>query len=157
MGTVRREITIVGSRDRATTTGTIDTGAVISVLPESIAARIGISNRRMVRRKLADGRVVTVPGGTVRDIILLGRSVRETVGIPITIPVTVMGDQVLIGVQVLEYLNMSVNPTSGTIEEHGPILRASRVSNPISSTERSRISERAWRRRKAKRGGQRCA
>ena len=81
----------------------IDTGAVRSTIPPNVADRLGLLRMRRTEAKYADGRVEEVDMTEALTIELLGR---ETETSPM-----VLGEQILLGVTVLEELDLMVDCT----------------------------------------------
>src|SRR5438874_16861 len=79
----------------------IDTGAVRSTIPSAIADRLGLIRVGHTDAKYADGRVEEVDMTEAMSIELLGRKA--------TIVPMVLGEQILLGVIVLEELNLMVD------------------------------------------------
>ncbi len=81
----------------------VDTGAVRSVIPESVAQRLGLPKKRVKTVAYADGRTESVPlaGPLVFDIE--GRDTYDDA--------YVLGDEVLIGQTVLEKMDWLVDCT----------------------------------------------
>jgi len=86
----------------------VDTGATYSVIPPSLADRLGVS--RLPRKQtiiLADGRRIEAEVGTV--MVRIGdRSAATTV-------VIAECDEPLLGVEALEALGLAVDPTTGSL------------------------------------------
>ena len=98
----------------------IDTGAVQSVIPSAVADRLGLMRLRRTDAKYADGRVEEVDLAEVVMIEMLGRQIEIT-------PM-VLGEHVLLGVMVLEGLDLMVDchsnrlvPSQGTWDQ--PVFR----------------------------------
>ena len=98
----------------------IDTGAVQSVIPSAVADRLGLMRLRRTDAKYADGRVQEVDLAEVVIIEMLGRQIEIT-------PM-VLGEHVLLGVMVLEGLDLMVDchsnrlvPSQGTWDQ--PVFR----------------------------------
>ena len=98
----------------------IDTGAVQSVVPSAVADRLGLMRLRRTDAKYADGRVEEVDLAEVVMIEMLGRQIEIT-------PM-VLGEHVLLGVMVLEGLDLMVDchsnrlvPSQGTWDQ--PVFR----------------------------------
>jgi clan AA aspartic protease len=79
----------------------VDTGAVQTVLPPQITARLGLGVRRQRVVKYADGRTETVDVTEPLVVELEGRDTLEEA--------LVLGDEVLIGQTVLEKLDLFVD------------------------------------------------
>ena len=86
----------------------VDTGATYSLIPPSLADRLGVS--RLPRKQtiiLADGRRIEAEVGTV--MVRIGdRSAATTV-------VIAECDEPLLGVEALEALGLAVDPTTGSL------------------------------------------
>jgi clan AA aspartic protease len=98
----------------------IDTGAVQSVIPATVADRLGLIRLRRTDVKYADGRVEEVDLAEVVTIEMLGRQIEIT-------PM-VLGEHILLGVMVLEGLDLMVDchrnrlvPYQGTQDQ--PVFR----------------------------------
>ena len=98
----------------------IDTGAVRSTLPAAVADRLGLFRIRRTDAKYADGRVEEVDMTEAVTVEILGR---ETEMNPM-----VLGEQILLGVMVLEGLDLMVDcnrnrlvPYQGTWDQ--PVFR----------------------------------
>jgi clan AA aspartic protease len=88
----------------------VDTGATYALVPEDLADRLGlVKSPRSVRVTLADGRERDLPFGTVL-VRLEGREAAATVLI------APAGAEPLIGVEALEALGLSVDPTTGRLK-----------------------------------------
>ena len=105
---------------RYETEALIDTGAVQSVIPAAVADRLGLLRLRRTDAKYADGRVEEVDLAEVVTIEMLGRHIEIT-------PM-VLGEQILLGVMVLEGLDLMVDchqnrlvPSQGTWDQ--PVFR----------------------------------
>ena len=90
-----------GQVQRYETEALIDTGAVQSVIPAAVADRLGLLRLRRTDAKYADGRVEEVDLAEVVTIEMLGRQIEIT-------PM-VLGEQILLGVMVLEGLDLMVD------------------------------------------------
>src|SRR5947209_1934653 len=105
---------------RYETEALIDTGAVRSTIPAAVADRLGLMRLRRTDAKYADGRVEEVDLAEVVMIEMLGRQIEIT-------PM-VLGEHVLLGVMVLEGLDLMVDchsnrlvPSQGTWDQ--PVFR----------------------------------
>jgi clan AA aspartic protease len=105
---------------RYETEALIDTGAVQSVIPSAVADRLGLMRLRRTDAQYADGRIEEVDLAEVVIIEMLGRQIEIT---PI-----VLGEHVLLGVMVLEGLDLMVDchsnrlvPSQGTWDQ--PVFR----------------------------------
>ena len=105
---------------RYETEALIDTGAVQSVIPSAVADRLGLMRLRRTDAQYADGRIEEVDLAEVVIIEMLGRQIEIT-------PM-VLGEHVLLGVMVLEGLDLMVDchsnrlvPSQGTWDQ--PIFR----------------------------------
>lgn len=105
---------------RYETEALIDTGAVRSVISSALADRLGLMCLRRTEVKYADGRVEEVDMTEIFTVEMLGR---ET-----DIAAMVLGEQILLGVMVLEDLDLMVDchsnrlvPSQGTWDQ--PIFR----------------------------------
>jgi clan AA aspartic protease len=105
---------------RYATEALIYTGAVQSVIPSAVADRLGLMRLRRTDAKYADGRVEEVDLAEVVMIEMLGRQIEIT-------PM-VLGEHVLLGVMVLEGLDLMVDchsnrlvPSQGTWDQ--PVFR----------------------------------
>ena len=109
-----------GQVHRYETEALIDTGAVQSVVPAAVADRLGLMRLRRTDAKYADGRVEEVDLAEVVTVEILGRQIEIT-------PM-VLGEHVLLGVMVLEGLDLMVDchrnrlvPSQGTWDQ--PVFR----------------------------------
>ena len=105
---------------RYETEALIDTGAVQSVIPSAVADRLGLMRLRRTDAQYADGRIEEVDLAEVVIIEMLGRQIEIT-------PM-VFGEHVLLGVMVLEGLDLMVDchsnrlvPSQGTWDQ--PVFR----------------------------------
>ncbi len=135
MGQVHVHVTLINYREavlarlgqleasqvhRYETEALIDTGAVQSVVPAAVADRLGLMRLRRTDAKYADGRVEEVDLAEVVTVEMLGRQIEIT-------PM-VLGEHVLLGVMVLEGLDLMVDchrnrlvPSQGTWDQ--PVFR----------------------------------
>jgi clan AA aspartic protease len=88
---------------RYETEALIDTGAVRSTIPAAVAERLGLFRLRKTDAKYADGRVEEVDVTEAVTVEILGR---ETEMNPM-----ILGEQILLGVLVLEGLDLMVDCT----------------------------------------------
>jgi clan AA aspartic protease len=105
---------------RYETEALIDTGAVRSAIPAAVAERLGLFRLRKTDAKYADGRVEEVDVTEAVAVEILGR---ETEMSPM-----ILGEQILLGVIVLEGLDLMVDcnrnrlvPYQGTWDQ--PVFR----------------------------------
>ena len=98
----------------------IDTGAVRSTIPAAIADRLGLCRLGHTDAKYADGRVEEVDMTEAMSIEILGRRA--------IVAAMVLGEQILLGVTVLEELDLMVDcnrnrlvPYQGTWDQ--PVFR----------------------------------
>jgi clan AA aspartic protease len=105
---------------RYETEALIDTGAVRSTIPTAVAERLGLFRLRKTDAKYADGRVEEVDMTEAVTVEILGR---ETEMNPM-----ILGEQILLGVMVLEGLDLMVDcnrnrlvPYQGTWDQ--PVFR----------------------------------
>ncbi len=98
----------------------IDTGTVQSVIPAAVADRLGLLRLRHTDAQYADGRVEEVDVAEVVTLEMLGRQIKMT-------PM-VLGEHILLGVMVLEGLDLMVDchrhrlvPYQGTQDQ--PVFR----------------------------------
>jgi clan AA aspartic protease len=98
----------------------IDTGAVRSAMPAAVADRLGLLRLRRTDAQYADGRVEAVNMTEVFTIEMLGRQTEMSA--------MVLGEHLLIGVTVLEELDLMVDglrqrlvPYQGTPDQ--PVFR----------------------------------
>jgi clan AA aspartic protease len=105
---------------RYETEALIDTGAVRSAIPAAVAERLGLFRLRKTEAKYADGRVEEVDMTEAVTVEILGR---ETEMAPM-----ILGEQILLGVIVLEGLDLMVDcnrnrlvPYQGTWDQ--PVFR----------------------------------
>ena len=109
-----------GQVHRYETEALIDTGAVRSAIPAAVADRLGLFRMRRTDAKYADGRVEEVDVTEALTVEILGRET-ETAAM-------VLGEQILLGVTVLEELDLTVDchrqrlvPYQGTLDQ--PVFR----------------------------------
>ena len=105
---------------RYETEALIDTGAVRSTVPAAVAERLGLFRLRKTDAKYADGRVEEVDMTEAVTVEIVGR---ETEMNPM-----ILGEQILLGVLVLEGLDLMVDcnrnrlvPYQGTWDQ--PVFR----------------------------------
>ncbi len=105
---------------RYETEALLDTGAVRSTIPAAVAERLGLFRLRKTDAKYADGRVEEVDMTEAVTVEILGR---ETEMNPM-----ILGEQILLGVMVLEGLDLMVDcnrnrlvPYQGTWDQ--PVFR----------------------------------
>lgn len=105
---------------RYETEALIDTGAVRSTIPTAVADRLGLFRIEHTDAKYADGRVEEVDVTEAITIEILGRKAVTTA--------MVLGEQILLGVMVLEDLDLMVDchrqrlvPYQGTSDQ--PVFR----------------------------------
>jgi len=105
---------------RYETEALIDTGAVRSTIPAAVAERLGLVRLRKTEAKYANGRVEEVDMTEAVTVEILGRETEMT---PI-----ILGEQILLGVIVLEGLDLMVDcnrnrlvPYQGTWDQ--PVFR----------------------------------
>ena len=105
---------------RYETEALIDTGAVRSTIPAAVAERLGLFRLRKTDAKYADGRVEEVDMTEAVTVEIVGR---ETEMNPM-----ILGEQILLGVMVLEGLDLIVDcnrnrlvPYQGTWDQ--PVFR----------------------------------
>ena len=105
---------------RYETEALIDTGAVRSTIPAAVAERLGLFRHRKTDAKYADGRVEEVDMTEAVTVEILGR---ETEMNPM-----ILGEQILLGILVLEGLDLMVDcdrnrlvPYQGTWDQ--PVFR----------------------------------
>ena len=98
----------------------VDTGAVRSVLPSAVADRLGLLRLDRTAAKYANSGVEEVDVTEVFTVEILGRRARTTA--------MVLGEHVLLGVTVLEELDLAVDtarqrliPNQGTWDQ--PVFR----------------------------------
>ena len=98
----------------------IDTGAVRSAMPAAVADRLGLMRLRRTDAQYADGRVEAVDMTEVFTIEMLGRQTETSA--------MVLGEHILIGVTVLEELDLMIDclrqrlvPYQGTPDQ--PVFR----------------------------------
>jgi len=98
----------------------IDTGAVRSAMPAAVADRLGLIRLRRTDAQYADGRVEAVDMTEVFTIEMLGRQTETSA--------MVLGEHLLLGVTVLEELDLMVDclrqrlvPYQGTPDQ--PVCR----------------------------------
>ena len=105
---------------RYETEALIDTGAVRSTIPTAVADRLGLFRIEHTDAKYADGRVEEVDVTEAITIEILGRKAVTTA--------MVLGEQTLLGVMVLEDVDLLVDchrhrlvPYQGTLDQ--PVFR----------------------------------
>ena len=105
---------------RYETEALIDTGAVRSVIPAAVADRLRLFRLKRTDVKYADGRVEEVDVTEAMSIEILGREAVTTA--------LVLGEHILLGVMVLEELDLMVDchrqrlvPSQGTFDQ--PVFR----------------------------------
>jgi clan AA aspartic protease len=105
---------------RYETEALIDTGAVQSFIPSAVADRLGLMRLRRTDAQYADGRIEEVDLAEVVIIEMLGRQIEIT-------PMA-LGEHVLLGVIVLDGLDLTVDcysnrlvPSQGTWDQ--PVFR----------------------------------
>ena len=105
---------------RYETEALIDTGAVRSAIPAAVADRLGLLRMRRTDAPYADGRVEEVDVTEALTIEILGRETEANA--------MVLGEHVLLGVTVLEELDLMVDchrqrlvPYQGTFDQ--PVFR----------------------------------
>jgi clan AA aspartic protease len=105
---------------RYETEALIDTDAVRSAIPAAIADRLGLLRLRRTDARYADGRVEEVDMAEVFTVEMLGREMETSA--------MVLGEQILLGVTVLEELDLMVDcnrnrlvPYQGTWDQ--PVFR----------------------------------
>jgi clan AA aspartic protease len=105
---------------RYETEALIDTGAVRSTIPPAVADRLGLFRLGRTEAKYADGRVEEVDMTEAISLEMLGRQAVTTA--------MVLGEQILLGVMVLEDLDLMVDchrnrlvPYQGTWDQ--PVFR----------------------------------
>jgi clan AA aspartic protease len=105
---------------RYETEALIDSGAVRSAIPAAVADRLGLLRMRRTDAKYADGRVEEVDVTEALTIEILGRETETNA--------MVLGEHILLGVTVLEELDLMVDchrqrlvPYQGTFDQ--PVFR----------------------------------
>jgi clan AA aspartic protease len=105
---------------RYETEALIDTGAVRSAIPAAVADRLGLMRLRRTDAQYADGRIEEVDMTEVFTVEIWGRQT-ETAAM-------ILGEHILIGVTVLEELDLMVDchrnrlvPSQGTQDQ--PVFR----------------------------------
>lgn len=122
MGQVRVSVTLINARDevavrlgqlsadqvrRYTTEALIDTGATRSTLPPFVADRLGLVRLGHTEAQYADGRLAEVDTTEPFLVEVLGRQTGEVA--------MVLGEQILIGVTVLEELDLVADCARGQL------------------------------------------
>lgn len=102
MGLIRVPVTLKGRKRTVRVTALVDTGASLTVIPRSIAARLELPALRTMTVHLADGRRQRMPVSAA-IVRLDGREVPSTVFVA-------PGGEVLLGAETLELLDVSVDP-----------------------------------------------
>ena len=135
MGQVHVQVTLINYREevlarlgqldasqvhRYETEALIDTGAVRSVIPPAVADRLGLLRLDRTEAKYANSAVEEVDVTEVFTVEILGRRTRTTA--------MILGEQILLGVMVLEDLDLMVDchrnrlvPYQGTWDQ--PVFR----------------------------------
>jgi aspartyl protease family protein len=110
---VEVEISDLEKKEFSEVKALVDTGASLTVLPEKLAAELGI--------KAISEEKVSTDAGEIR--IKRGRAWIKLKGKEDAFPVWISGfiDRVLLGVVVLESFGLDVDPTTGTLKER-PLL-----------------------------------
>ena len=105
---------------RYETEALIDTGAVRSTIPAAVADRLGLFRISRTDAKCADGRVEEVEVTEAITVEIVGREMVTTA--------MILGEQILLGVIVLEELDLMVDcyrqrlvPYQGTLDQ--PVFR----------------------------------
>lgn len=109
MGHVVQNVTLVAQRERELSM-LVDTGATYSVIPPDLADEIGVARLgRTYRIELANGAPIEMDVG-VALFRMMGREAPATV---------LIGDvrEPLLGVETLEALGLTVDPTTGTLRK----------------------------------------
>ena len=111
MGLVEVSVTLrnIDSGDQKEVKGLVDTGAILTVLPRSLANSIKVSPK-------STGSVMTAGGPVSIDLSYVQVEIagkKQVVGIAISDII----DRVLIGVTTLEMLALSVDPVKGVLRE----------------------------------------
>jgi clan AA aspartic protease len=102
MGLIRVPVTLKGRKRKVKVIALVDTGASLTVIPRSIAARLELPALRTMAVHLADGRRQRMPVSAA-IVRLDGREVPSTVFVA-------PGGEVLLGAETLELLDVSVDP-----------------------------------------------
>ena len=87
----------------------VDTGALYSVVPATLLARLGIETSHSEEFELADGRVID------RHLAMAHLTVNDRKALTYVI-FGEPSDSILLGVVTLEELGYTINPSSGTLE-----------------------------------------
>jgi aspartyl protease family protein len=117
VGHVRTKITITNPTKQAlksTSEALVDTGATFTVVPSSLAAQLELEPTETRRVRTATGEVTL--GLTSAVVRIDGKSASNPVLISDTI------DRILVGVITLESLSLSVDPTTGELNEAEALL-----------------------------------
>ena len=98
----------------------VDTGAVRSVIPETLMQKLGLMEQTRIVARFADGRTDTVIMSEPATMYLLDREVSENF--------LVMGDEVLIGQTALEATDLLVDCHRGKVttnpdHPNAPVIR----------------------------------
>ena len=109
MGETRVSLRLLGPRGDAEVEVLVDAGSTLTMVPSSIAEKIGIAPRYKVEVELADGRIVE------RDE---SETTAELNGVRNTIPLLIGRDdeQPLLGLTALEIFRLKVNPLTQRLE-----------------------------------------
>lgn len=108
MGEMRVMVRIHGPKGYADVEMVADTGATLTMIPESIADSVGIVRQGRVTVRLADGRTKEIPMGNAEVEIGEDRA-------PIRVLVASEG-VALLGLTALETLGLKVNPVDRRLE-----------------------------------------
>ena len=108
MGETRVVARIHGPDGHADVEMLADTGATLTLVPESVAKSVGIQQEGSVKVRLADGRIRSLPVGRA-EIELRGdrAPIRVIIG---------SGSVALLGLTALETLGLKVNPVERRLE-----------------------------------------
>jgi len=102
MSVIRINAILEGKNRRLSAKALVDTGASLSVIPRSIARRLGLSPFKSYSVEFADGRIRRLPVATA-GIRVNGRSA------PASVLIAPKGE-VLLGAETMELLGITVDP-----------------------------------------------
>jgi predicted aspartyl protease len=108
MGIVHADLEVIGPAGRTTTRFLVDSGAVYSVLPETVWRAIGLQPTRDLDFVLADGTSIT---RRISDC----RFVYQAIEAPSPVVLGEGGDVALLGSVTLETLGLVLNPLRRTL------------------------------------------
>jgi len=108
MGETRAVVRVNGPKGHADLEMVADTGATLTVIPQSFAKSLGITKVGSAKFKLADGRIKPIPVGEAKI---------ELFGDIASVRVVISAEGVaLLGLTALETLGLKVNPVERRLE-----------------------------------------